>query len=328
MQGDGAPSVQPTDAFCSLLFVSVRDEAAPRAGQEEPIRDLFIDRIFDAAYGGVEPRKPTAYSYGREEADARWRGEVFAWLRQAFADPPPDAQTARRRQEVAADLGRDDLAGAMRDFQLAMVSMREHLLRAERASSTVEARGWLIDAVRIYCDALHALATALAAAGPLSAILRSLLANLQAYLGNAAHAELVAAATALRKELDRVRYAVRIEGDQVTLLGDPQAEDFSAVVARTFARFRQGEVRDHRAKLEAPAGMNHIEAQIIERVTLLHPRAVRPARAVRATVRKFCRCALAEAGSRTGVLPVVVGLPAPHARRRRRKLPARAGRRR
>ena len=271
MQGDGALSVQPSDAFCSLFFVSARDEAAPRAGQGESIRDLFIDRIFDAAYGGVEPRKPTAYSYGREEADARWRGEVFAWLRQAFVNPPRDAQTARRRQEVAADLGRDNLAGAMRDFQLAMVSMREHMLRGERASSDVEARGWFIDAVRIYCDALHALAAALAAAGPRSAILRSLLTDLQAYLGDAAHAELVAEATALREELDRVRYAVRIEGDQVTLLRAPQAEDFSAVVAKTFARFRQGDVRDHRAKLQAPAGMNHIEAQIIDRVALLHP---------------------------------------------------------
>ncbi len=272
MQEDSARSLQPIDASVSLLSDSAHDESAPPTYQDDFIRDLFLDAIFDAAYGGVEPRKPKAYSYGYEEVDARWRGEVFAWLKQAFVSAPSDARVARRRQQVAADLGRDELAQAMRSFQLAMASMREHLLRAERTASAIEAQGWFVDAARIYGEALRQLATTLAAAAPRAPLLQRLLAALQAELGGAAHACLVTEATALREELDRVCYAVRIEGDRVTLLRDPQAEDFSALVARTFERFRQGEVRDHRAKLEAPADMNHIEAQIIDRVALLHPK--------------------------------------------------------
>ncbi|MCS7039480.1 MAG: hypothetical protein RMN24_12995 [Anaerolineae bacterium] len=47
--------------------------------------------------------------------------------------------------------------------------------------------------------------------------------------------------------------------------------DYTPIIAETFARFRQGEVKDYRVTLYEGIGMNHIEAQILEFVTRLYP---------------------------------------------------------
>jgi len=47
--------------------------------------------------------------------------------------------------------------------------------------------------------------------------------------------------------------------------------DYSAEVMSTFERFKQGAVKDYRLSLNAAAGMNHIEAQILDCVARLHP---------------------------------------------------------
>lgn len=258
--------------FHSVLYPSAAVEAAQRrVDLRDPIHDLLLDRIFDAAYGVLAPLHRAAYERGRQDDDEAWRDSVHATLREYFAMPASDMELARQRQDVARDLDRDDIGVPMRAFQAAMIAMRASLHRSERASGAIEQQGWILDAAQTYCNALEALQAGLDAAPPASLLLRLLGADLTAYRGATEYGEFAQRVASLAAELAAVRYAVRIEGDQVTVLRDPAAQNFSTSVEQTFARFRQADARDYRTHFSVQTTMNHIEAQIVERVALLVP---------------------------------------------------------
>lgn len=258
--------------FHSLVYTSAEVEAAqPRVDTSQAFHDLFLDNIFDAAYGALAPPQRKPYDYGRQDADAEWRAEAHAQLRRLFATPANDMDLARLRQEVARDLGHEDIARLMRSFQAAMAAMRASLRHAGPGSDRIESQGWLLNAAQGYCQALEHLQAGLDALAPPSTILSLLRADLAAYRDSATYREMSGTVSSLLRDLGQVRYAVRIDGDQVTVLHDPAVEDYSAAVARTFARFRQSDARDYRSRTEARTPMDHIEVQIVDRVALLDP---------------------------------------------------------
>ena len=268
----GALPAAQRGRFHSLVYTSAEVEAAQRPfDTREAFHDLFLDRIFDAAYGALAPRPRTSFERGTQDSDAEWRAEVHTLLGGLFATPASDVALARQRQEIARDLNDDDVARLMRDFQAAMALMREGLRRARQASNRIESQGWLLDAAQAYCQALEDLQAGLDAMAPPSTILCQLRADLAAYRSAANYLEMAGSVASLRHDLGQLRYAVRIEGDQVTVLHDPAAEDYSATVARTFARFRQADARDYRSQAEGRIPMDHVEARIVDRVALLDP---------------------------------------------------------
>jgi DNA mismatch repair protein MutS len=64
---------------------------------------------------------------------------------------------------------------------------------------------------------------------------------------------------------------VQIKGNRVRVDRYDDQPDMSDAVVRTFAKFRQGAVPDHRVGFRGEHRMNHVEAQIIELVARLHP---------------------------------------------------------
>lgn len=263
---------QAPPGFRSLLEP---DGQAPGAQALEDTRemfqDLFLVRIFDAAYGSLAPRRKSPYDSQFAQDDEPWRSEVLENLRKVFASPSVDAALVRRRQEIARDLARDDIATLMRRFQTAMADMREAERRAQKAWSRIEGQGWFLDAVQVYCRALEDLQAGLEGTPPRAGALERLLADLASYRQGSAHGALRQGVDLLRGELSEVRYAVRIAGDQVTVLQDPGSEDFRTMVERTFARFRRGAVRDYRCSFGSDEWMSNVEAQIVDRVALLYP---------------------------------------------------------
>ena len=211
-------------------------------------RDLNLDQVVDALQAS-RPEHPIA-------------GFYWSLL--------PDADAVRYRQEVFADLEDADVRAAADRFTEAMGTMRRRLDAGHASHIPWQARRWQLDAVVGYCRAVQRLATDLDAGPVRSRGLLGIRAHVTSSVSAGALPALRDGAVALLADLDAVRYAVLIRGTRLTIGPYDDEDDYSAQVADTFARFRQGEVADHHSTGDA-GPMNRVEAGVLDQVARLHP---------------------------------------------------------
>jgi DNA mismatch repair protein MutS len=236
----------------SLLFA----EASPTwgAGREAEdrsfARDLNLDQIVAAVAGD------------REERDLITR-VLFGHLH--------DADAVRYRQEVFQDLEDPALFDTVKRFSELMGEVRAHLRQLAKMPYRHQREGWLLDAAAIYCDAVQSLAGHLASAQVSSRGLLAFRDYLASYAASAGFTALAADTRSRKDALGRIRYCTRIRGDRVEVSRYQDEPDYSAAVLKTFERFKQGAVKDYRIRYRIWPGMNHVAAQIVERVARLFP---------------------------------------------------------
>ena len=152
-----------------------------------------------------------------------------------------------------------------------MRTMREHLAQADKLYYKYQKERWFLDAVEIYCDAVHCLAHDLSLADVKS---RGFLA-FREYLTNYANSErftsLLAETKKLLADLSSVKYCLLIKGNSITVRKYESEIDYSADVEIIFEKFKQGAVKDYRVEFTTSGHMNHVEAQILDLVARLYP---------------------------------------------------------
>ncbi len=236
----------------SLLF---REAPGPREALEREedrsfARDLNLDQVVAAIAGDREERGLIAET-------------LFRHLR--------DADAVRYRQEVFRDLDDPALLREIQRFADLMAEVRAHLKQLAAMHYRYQREGWLLDAAAIYCEAVRSLAGRLASA-PVSS--RALLAfgdYLARYVASAGFTALATETKDRKDALGRIRYCTRIKGDRVEVTRYADEADYSAVVLKTFERFKQGAVKDYLIRYRIWPGMNHIAAQILDQVARLFP---------------------------------------------------------
>lgn len=75
----------------------------------------------------------------------------------------------------------------------------------------------------------------------------------------------------LKADLSTVRYCLLIKDNCVSVRKYESEIDYSVEVEETFSKFKQGAVKDYKAKLPLRSGMNHVEAAILDFVAKLYP---------------------------------------------------------
>jgi CRP-like cAMP-binding protein len=234
----------------SILFApgdSQADDLA--AGPPDYFADLNLDQVV------------ASLTAGREQYD----------LEPFFHTPLASADAVAYRHEVLRDLEDAALRSRIGAFAEGMDAMRDRLARARRARYRHEKDARFLEAAEQYRDAVVRLADDLAAAAPASRALRALRQHLEAYVGSPAFSALRTDTERVRGGLAGVRYSLTIAGNRVDVARYDGEPDYSAEVAETFAKFRQGEVRDYRARFSPASELNHVEAAILDRVAQLHP---------------------------------------------------------
>ncbi|HUL63996.1 MAG TPA: DNA mismatch repair protein MutS [Burkholderiaceae bacterium] len=175
------------------------------------------------------------------------------------------------RQEVMKDLDDATVRRAIRTFAQGMSSMRQQLGPAHKRYYKYEKARWFLGAAEAYCEAVTQLERDLQACSLQSRGMCALRIYLANYVRSEGFQTLVREVQEDTAELAAIRYCVRIKDASVTVLRFGDEVDYGAAVEATFEKFRRGAVKDYRAKLPKWGGMNHVEAQILDRVALLHP---------------------------------------------------------
>jgi DNA mismatch repair protein MutS len=236
--------------FRSILFEPPRPPGdRGQAAQPACFHDLNLDQVV------------ASVTRGREEYD----------LAPFFNQPLRDLGSIAYRHEVFRDLEEPAVWECVRAFAVGMRSVRDHLAQAAKLHYRRQQQFWFLDAVGAYAQAVIALRDGLAAAGVRSRGFSALRAYLAAYTASPAFTTLTAEHEQVQAGLAAVAYTLHIRGSRITVARYDGEPDYAADVEATFAKFRQGSVKDYRSKFRDWVEMNHVEAAVLDRVALLHP---------------------------------------------------------
>jgi len=237
-----------TSGFHSILFVEPGENVD---GREEPpfFGDLNLDHVLESM------------TAGRDEYE----------LNPFFYAPLHDVAAVRYRHEVLRDLEKNDVCESITAFAEKTRRMCEHLVQVEKRHHALQKQSWFLDAAEVYCEAVRSLAEELARRAVGSRGLQGFRDYLADYCASERFTSLAAETRALKDALSGVQYAVRIRGNRVTVSRYEGEADYSAEVEQTFAKFKQGAAKSYLVRLPDFADMDHVEAQILDRVARLHP---------------------------------------------------------
>ena len=236
--------------FSSILFERPDDD---RSGEtpEAPafLGDLNLDQLIDVV-------------------TADWKDyELLPF----YYTPLNDLEAIEYRQQVMRDLGDEGLMRTVRTFSGQMRAMRDRLDHAKKRDSKQATERWFLDAVEIYCEAVERLSLDICLLNSKSRGLTAFREYLMEYVASVSFRNLLTEAAKLKSGLSAIRYCLRIKNGGVTVGHYDGASDYSADVEETFEKFRSGTVRDYSIKPRNRTGMNHIQAQVLDRVALLFP---------------------------------------------------------
>jgi hypothetical protein len=252
---------------------SIRIEAAaPTGAGRTRLRTVLFPDADDALRDGVREapdcfhdlnlgRVVEAITAGRQEYD----------LAPFFHTRLSDLDAVAYRQEVMRDMEDRTLRQAVESFAESMRTMRHRLAAATKSYYELAKQRWQLAAVEAYTEAVERLAHDLGGLNLASRGLRAFRDDLANHARSDAFRSLVDEARTLVAALAAIRYCVLIRGDRVTVLRYGGESDYSAAVEETFRKFQQGAVKDYRYEFRDLLSMNHVEAQVLERVALLNP---------------------------------------------------------
>lgn len=240
----------PGQVGCSLLYADPNMLSAIGSAQQPDIfGDLNLDQVVTAVCASR-----TSYR-----------------LEQYFYVPLHTVADVDYRHDVLADLSEPAVAACISDFADAMRAVRAQQAQAGKLHYRYQIERWLLDATAAYCAAVRALVGAVADLPIRSAGLSALYSYAERYLADDAFVTMERDTLSIREQLSGIDYSIRIRGSTVVVDSYHDETDYSAEVLATFDRFKQGAVRSHLVEFSDPVSMNHVEAQILDRVALLYP---------------------------------------------------------
>jgi hypothetical protein len=211
--------------------------------------DLHLDRVVEAI------------TAGRQEYD------LVPFFHENLTDPDAVAY----RQEVMRDMEGGALRNAVSSFAERMRTQHRWSGLATRLRYPLERQRWHLASVDMYAEAVQGLSGDIATLDLASRGLRAFRAHLAAHAHSASFRTLVDEAREVAEALGAIRYCTLVRDARVTVLRYDGESDYSAAVEETFRKFREGAAKDHRSRFGERLDLNHVEAQILDRVALLYP---------------------------------------------------------
>ena len=186
---------------------------------------------------------------------------------------PADLSVVVYRQEVGRDLEREPVMACVQAFAERMRAMRRSLELSRTLDYRHEKERWFLDAALTYCEAVRGLTDGLRPLDLRSPGMQALRDYLVAYVAQPPFRALLADAGRVAGDLAAIRYTLLLKDTSVTVMPYHGEADYTAAVEASFEKFRRGPVTDYRSRFADAGRLDHVEAQVLERVAWLHPAA-------------------------------------------------------
>ena len=235
--------------FNSILFERPEDRAEPGPGAPDFFVDLNLDQVVDDIIAERE-------EYG---------------LKPFFLAPLKSVGAIEYRHEIMRELETAPVRDAVQSFARAMSRTRRYRNISSKLIDKNVKEGWFLNAVEAYCDAVGGLARDLGAVGLKSRGLSSFFEYLKKYAESSEFTSLAAETKKVRADLSTAKYALLIRGNQFSVRKYEGEAEYSAEVERTFAKFKQGAVKDYRIEIPDYLDVNHLEEAALGFVAKLYP---------------------------------------------------------
>jgi hypothetical protein len=243
-------TTEGSPVFQSMLFANPEDGINQETSHPPGFfRDLNLDQIVD----GITVSK-AGYD-----------------LKPFFYTPLGDINAIAYRHEVFQDLGAARLLESVRSFASKMGTMREHLTTVGKLYYEYQKRRCFLDALETYCEAVSSFAQELAPISLRSRGFTGFRSYVQKYVESEPFRLLALEVQKLNTDLSSITYTVNVRLGGFTVRRYEDQADYSTEVQATFAKFKQGAVKDYKVDFENRLPMNHIEAKILEFVVRLYP---------------------------------------------------------
>jgi DNA mismatch repair protein MutS len=237
--------------FDSILFRGPIEPAKLEARQAPGFfHDLNLDQIVDAVTAKWKDYDLVPFFYARLN----------------------DLDAIAYRQEVMRDLEDKAVMQAVTLFSGQMRAMREGLDQGQKINYykyAMERR--FLGAAEIYCQAVEELLQKLSAMELKSRGLCNFRSYLAQYVSSEDFRNLVTEVAKLRSDLTAIRYSLWLKDGSITVRNCLGEDDYTAAVEETFEKFRHDAPRYYRLEIRRWEGMNHVEAQVQDRLALLYP---------------------------------------------------------
>jgi hypothetical protein len=231
--------------FESILFPGSNRVSAPFATKEpECFRDLGLDQIVETL------------TASREEYE----------LPPIYWTAVRDSEVIEYRQGVYTDLAHPAVHHAAAEFAEGMRLHRARFVQASRLFAREQRPFWVLSAIVTHQGAVRDFARVLKDVPLRSAGMLALRDWLDALVTGQAFTEAVERAADIRSRLDEIHFTVRIDGLRVEVAPFADQPDYSAEVEATFARFKQGEVKDHRVRYTDYVDADRVEEGVLRLV--------------------------------------------------------------
>jgi DNA mismatch repair protein MutS len=238
-----------------MTFYSILFERTEESGKKETLEapaffvDLNLDQIIDAI------------TADRQEYN----------LKPFFYTSLNDIDAITYRHEVMRDLENQVLFEHIQAFAQKMRAMRKYLVQADKLYYKYQKERWFLDAVELYCDAITCLLHDLCLVDVQSRGFLAFRDYVTDYAKSSRFTLLLAETKKLKADLSTVHYCLLIKGKSIKVRKYESESDYSVDVEETFAKFKQGGVKDYRVKFHNLPDMDHVEANILSLVARLYP---------------------------------------------------------
>jgi DNA mismatch repair protein MutS len=228
----------------------------------------------ESDHGAKQPAPATPDFFGDLNLDQIIDAVTADWkdydLAPFYSTPLQSLDAIAYRQEVMRDLEDKTLMQAVQSFSRQMRTMRDRLAQKEKLYYNYSMERCFLGAVELYCQAVEHLSRDLVAHSVKSRALSAFRAYLTEYVRSSSFGDLAVEAKKLTSELASIRFCLLIREGSVTVRPDDASTDYSSLIEETFEKFRRGAVTHYWVETRKLEGMNHIQAQVLDRVALQH----------------------------------------------------------